>query len=47
MRAAHTREPLEIIGLHTIDNLSGEGLAGIFVYSHDSKQIAFVSNSGN
>jgi hypothetical protein len=47
MRAAYTGEALEIIGSNTIDNLSGEGLAGIFVYSHDSKQIAFVSNSGN
>jgi hypothetical protein len=46
MRAAYTGEALEIIGSNTMENLSGEGLAGIFVYSHDSKQIAFVSNSG-
>ncbi|NQU86488.1 MAG: TolB family protein [Mariniphaga sp.] len=35
MRAAHPGEPLQLIGSHVIDDLSGEVLAGLFICSHN------------
>lgn len=35
MRAAHTGEPLQLIGSHVMDNMEGKVLAGIFICSHD------------
>ena len=35
MRAAHVGEPLQLIGSHVIDDLSGEVLAGLFICSHN------------
>jgi Tol biopolymer transport system component len=35
MRAAHTGEPLEVIGSHEMENLPEDILAGLFICSHD------------
>ena len=35
IRAAHPGEPLQTLGSHTMDNLAGEVLAGLFVCSHN------------
>ena len=35
MRAAHTGEPLEVIGSHEMENLPDDILAGLFICSHD------------
>lgn len=36
MRAAHSGEPLEVIGSHEMDNMSDQVLAGLFICSHDT-----------
>ena len=35
IRVAHPGEPLQTLGSHTMDNLAGEVLAGLFVCSHN------------
>lgn len=35
VRAAHEGEPLQDIGSHTMDNLAGEVLAGLYICSHN------------
>jgi TolB protein len=35
MRAAHSGEPLELIGTHEMENMPNEILAGLFICSHD------------
>src|SRR5659263_37759 len=46
MRAAHTGEPLQIIGFHEMQNINEEVLAGLFICSHDSTVVeeARISN---
>jgi Tol biopolymer transport system component len=39
MRAAHTGEPMEVIGSHEMENLPEEVLAGLFICSHDPEVI--------
>jgi len=42
MRAAHTGEPLQIIGSHEMENLPDEVLAGLFICSHNPDVIEEV-----
>jgi Tol biopolymer transport system component len=42
MRAAHTGNPLEVIGTHEMENLAGEVLAGPFICSHNPDVIEEV-----
>jgi TolB protein len=39
MRAAHSGEPLQLIGSHTMNSLKEEVLAGLFISSHDTSVV--------
>lgn len=39
MRAAHTGEPLQVIGLHVMADMPEEVLAGLFICSHNPEVI--------
>ena len=40
MRIAHRGEPLQLVGIHEMKDLKDEVLAGIYICSHDSNQVA-------
>ena len=42
MRAAHSGEPFEVIGIHEMENLAAEVLTGLFICSHDANVIEEV-----
>lgn len=40
MKIAHPGEPLQLVGSHVMEDMKDEVLAGVYILSHDSNQIA-------